>query len=302
MLRKIFDRAAAECVIDIIFRPDDKGKAKNDCRDELIAYVVEPTVPHGRKIANRLQSVTTHRSGLGLLFLMTGREGSQSRLVVSRFPADQGVIAEEHQQHLSVEFIERIFMKSSKAYKSAVYHSDSKASGFWDGKAIDRQISGPKELSDYWIREFLASELRTTGPAGTKRMAVALRDAIRQAESVEVKHELVSAAGLLRARAGQVTSGRQLVAELGISESATAVLRAALPRAELMDEVFRFDRDEFEKHVLYRWIELDNGGMLVAADDAFSDVFQREAMDAAVNLERFSTEGRVIDERLRRTK
>ena len=87
-----------------------------------------------------------HRSGLGLLFLIKGEMNGEQRLVISRFPADQGVIAEEQQEQLSVEFVERVFMKSAKAYKSAIYSSDAPERGFWDGRAVDLQITGPPRI------------------------------------------------------------------------------------------------------------------------------------------------------------
>ena len=53
-------------------------------------------------VAERLQSVTTGRSGLGLLFLINGREGGTQKTVVSRFPAEQGVLAEEKGNSLTM--------------------------------------------------------------------------------------------------------------------------------------------------------------------------------------------------------
>lgn len=298
----VFERAHVECDIDITFTPKDDGSQENECRDLLVSYAEHPSVPLGRKLAARLQTITTHRSKLGLLFMMYGRESGLHRLVVSRFPADQGIIAEEHKDKLSVEFIERVFMKSAKAYKSAYFESDSLEGGFWEGRAIDHQISGPRELSDYWIRDFLASELRTTAAAGTKRMAVAIRDAIKSTEDLTVREELIAATTLLRSRDGTSASGEQLVERLGLSEKASSALKDALPRPELMSEVFQFDRSEFEKHIMYRLVELDNGGSLLAEDAAFDSVFTRTPVDDASGSVRFSTEGRVIDARLRKTK
>src|SRR4051794_13073039 len=80
MLTSIYDKAPKDCDIDVAFRPDDQGQQQNACRDELAAYARASTLPHGRTIASRLQQVTTHRSGLGLLFLMTGAEDTASRL------------------------------------------------------------------------------------------------------------------------------------------------------------------------------------------------------------------------------
>lgn len=302
MLTGVFNRAHEECDIEIVFRPDDGGQQQNECRDLLVAYAQEPSIPNGRSVASRLQMVSTHRSGLGLLFLMKGEVDGNHHLVISRFPADQGVIAQEHAQQLSVEFIERVFMKSAKAYKSALYSSDSLERGFWDGRAVDRQISGPRELSDYWIRDFLASELRTTGPAGTRRLAVALRNAVRSVHELGVRQELISAASLLRGQHGRRRSARQMVEQLGLSQPATVALEAGFPRADLMDEVFEFDRDEFQRHAPYRAVELDNGGLLIAEDAHFSEVFQQEVVNLAERRVRYVTEGRVIDESLRKTK
>lgn len=302
MLTNVFEKAPMECDIEIAFRPDDEGRQQNECRDLLIAYVASPLVPNGRVIAERLQMITTNRSGLGLLFLMQGKANGSQKLVVSRFPADQGVIAEEDESHLSVEFIERVFMKSARAYKSAFYQSESLDRGFWDGRAVDRQITGPKELSDYWIRDFLMSELRTTGPAGTKRIAVAIRNAIKDADDLETRQEFIAAANLLRGQHGKMVSGEKIIDRLGVSEKASSALEKALPRPELMKEVFRFDREEFEKHVLYRLVELDNGGILLAEDAKFDNVFERKAIDQVERRVRYSTEGEVIDTRLRKSK
>jgi hypothetical protein len=305
MLSRIFEKAPSECEIDIVFVPDDPKDPANDCRDDLLAYLAKPTVVSGRRVSQRLQKVTTHRSGLGLLFLMSGSEIGRTRLVVARFPADQGIIAEEKRSKLSVAFIERVFMKNAHAYKAVMYEDTSFNRGFWDGKAADRQISGPKELSDYWIRDFLKSELKTTAAAGTKRLAVALRHATRETQSVQVRQELVAAATLLRGQDGKTTTGRQLIDHLGLSEPATETLARTLPREDLLDETFQFDAAEFDRHLLYRLVELDNGGMLIAEDKKFDDIFEVEEVSGpqrAVNdlpVVRYSTEGTVIDERLR---
>jgi hypothetical protein len=302
MLERLFERATTECDIEIVFRPNNEGEQQNDCRDRLIAYAQEPTLPHGRSLAGRLQAVSTHRSGLGLLFLMKGISGGTHVMVISRFPAAQGVIAKEHAQRLTVEFIERVFMKSAKAYKCVHYSSDSFDRGFWDGRAVDHQISGPRELSDYWIRDFLASELRTTGPAGTKRLAVAIRTAIRTVPELDTRHELVSFANLLRGQHGQHRSARHLVEQLGLSEEARRALEAAFSRPDLMDEVFQFDRAEFQRNALYRAIELDNGGLLIAEDAHFDEVFERQVVDADERRFLYRTEGSVVNETLRKTK
>ena len=300
MLTEVFERASAECDIDIVFLHDADGKQNNPCRDLLVAYIADPTVTAGREVAKRLQEITTLRSGLGLLFLMKGTEAKRQRLVLSRFPADQGVVAQANAQQLTVEFIEQVFMKSAKAYKSALYSSEPVKGGFWEGRAVDRQLSGPRELSDYWIRDFLMSELRTTGPAGTMRLAVGIRDAIRSTASLQVRQELIAAVTLLRGQ-DKKRSVRKIVQDLALSPEAVGAIEAKFPRPELMDETFQFDKDEFDKHVPYRAVELDNGGMMVAEDSEFPKIFRREQLDGPGQV-RFVTEGRIVDERLRKSK
>lgn len=302
MLLGVFERASDECDIEIVFRPDEEGNQQNPCREEFVNYLYDPAELNGRSIAERLQLVTTNRSGLGLLFLMAGARENLQQLVIARFPADQGIVAEEHAESLSVEFLERVFMKNARAYKSALYESTSVAAGFWDGRAIDRQISGPRELSQYWISDFLLSDLRTTGPAGTKRLAVALRTAIRRVTDTGVRAELLSAVQLLGGQDGRRISATRLVRRLGLSESATSALRTAFARPDLMDEVFSFSREEFDKHAPYRAVELDNGAILIGDNYRFDEIFQREQLKVAENEVRYVTEGHVVDERLRKSK
>lgn len=302
MLTRVFNRAHEECNIEIVFRPSDDGQQQNDCRDLVIAYIRNPSTENGNLLAARLQQVSTHRSGLGLLFLMKGEVDGKHQLIISRFPADQGVIAQENAGSLSVDFIERVFMKSAKAYKSALYSSDSLDRGFWDGRAVDRQTSGQRELSDYWTNDFLLSALRTTAAAGTKRLANALRDAIRSTDDFDVRQELISAAGLLRGQHGQRQSARQMFDRLGLSNPASDALESSFPRTELMDEVFQFDRDEFQRHAPYRAVELDNGGVIIAEDEHFNEVFQQEITNVAERRVKYVTEGRIVKENLRKSK
>ena len=53
--------------------------------------------------------------------------------VMSRFPADSGILAEQTAKTLNVQFLEKIFMKSATSYKSAVYTGAS-PSDFWEGR------------------------------------------------------------------------------------------------------------------------------------------------------------------------
>jgi hypothetical protein len=300
MLMDLYATAEAECDIDIVFRPEPDGRQVNECRDVFLRYVRDPSINNGRAIAARLQNVTTHRSGLGLLFLVVGDENQRVRLLLARFPADQGVIAQEEQQRLNLEFIERVFMKSAKAYKSVFYEGLPTDGNFWDGRAVDKQISNVRELSNYWIGEFLASELRTTGPAGTKRFAVALREAIRYSPDAQVRKDLLAASELHRGQNGRRISPERFAESLGLSGAAITALKDALPRPELFRETFQFDTQEFDRHAFFRSVELDNGAFLTAQNAQFDEIFRKEALQADGSRVRYTTEGTIVKEQLRK--
>ncbi len=308
MLQDLCGRAPNECRIEIMFRPNEDGTADNDARACLEAYLRRPSLENGRVIAERLQAVTTKRSGLGLLFLAKGeaRDGGHG-LVIARFPAEEGVVAQEHADRLDVEFIERVFMKNAKAYKSVIYVTTTLSAGFQEGRAVDHQLSGPREISQYWIGDFLASELRTTGPFGSRRLADALRTAVNATQSHPLKQELVSAAQLLRNQHGKVRSARAFLSRLVVSEDGMAAVQRAFARPELMDQSFRFDAEEFARHISYRIVELNTGAILMAEDTKFDDVFRSEPVVAEntarhSDIVRYSTEGEVVDQRYRKRK
>jgi hypothetical protein len=153
LLEGIYEASEDECDIDIVFNHAVSGAQQNDCRDLIISYLKNPTLPSGRSIAERLELKTDRRSGLGLLFLIAGKEGRNHKLVLSRFPTDSAILADEDQNSLTIEFLERVFMKSKTSYKAVMYSDASLVAGFWQGRAVDKQINAQAreniELLDY---------------------------------------------------------------------------------------------------------------------------------------------------------
>lgn len=300
MLQQIFDEAPRECRYDISFSPTENGAQKNTCRDLFLAYVKSPDLDVGHEIAERLRGITTKRSGLGLLFLILGKEGASYRFVVSRFPADQGILAEEAQHSLTVQFIERIFMKNATAYKSAVYEGAPSNGDFWKGRAIDKQIDSEIIISNYWIRDFLLSDFATTGERGTRRLASALREAVNKSSDIEVKEDITAAVRLSNSFDKKVTSASDFCTRVGLSDEATEAVKEQI-KDKLIDEQFVFLHDEFSNHVKFKSIELDNGARLTAQSDEFDEVFTR-SKEYDTNKVRFSTTGEVVDEKFRKRK
>lgn len=286
--------------IDISFNHGPAGEAENACRTLICNYIRTPSVETGRAIAERLGIHTTKRSGLGLLFLARGYEGVQPRIVLARFPANNGILAEQGDRALTVQFLERVFMRSAFAYKAVAYQDTSLDREFWSGKAIDRQInSNELDVSRYWIIDFLESDFRTTSAAGTKRLATAMRNAARKAVDLPVKQEIVAAVTLAQGVNGQTMNTEQFVERFGLSEAAREAIVKEMPYRNLIQEQFRFDAVEFARQVPFRSVQLDSGAILTADARTFDQVFEHENLADGV---RFSTTGRVISDKLEKAK
>jgi hypothetical protein len=301
MLKKVFDTAEEECQHDIAFVPDEEDEQRNECRDSVLSYIKGCDLPNGRLMASRLQKVTTNKSGLGLLFLMTGEKKGETKIVISRFPADSGILAEEKEKGLSVEFLERIFMKSATSYKAAVYSGRSHDKDFWKGKAVDKQInSADSFISDYWIRDFLRSDFLTPGEAGTRRFAIAVRDTMNRSSDTQVKEDIAALHHLVAGMPRKVTSAEDILKQFHVSGTTREQIKDQFPRAGLFGERFRFVPTEFLRHVAIKTIELDNGGLLTASTERFDRVFTQEVIDRAKALVKFSTQGIVVDQRFKK--
>jgi hypothetical protein len=299
LLDEIYSAAEQQCTIDIAFNPSASGTQDNACRALFIDYVGSPTLARGRRIAERLETVTTRRSGMGLLFLIAGKEGRDYKIVVSRFPTDVAILAEENREELSVEFLERVFMKNATAYKAVVYRHASLKAGFWTGRAVDRQINDRvAQISDYWIADFLVSDFEVTGAAGTRRLAQAMRNAARASTNLEIKSEIAAAVTLAKSLKGKKSTTLGFETLLNLSKEAISAINAQIP--DHVDDQFLFDWNEFSQYLAYRSVELDNGAILTAESPDFDEVFHRD--EAPGGRVRFSTVGRITSERLGKSK
>jgi len=303
MLDGLFLRAAEDCIVPIMFRSDTKDQM-NPVREELQALLATPSVESAAPLALRLQRSTAGTSGMGLMFICIGTEtgaaAGENRILISRFPADEGVVAERSDATLTVQFVEQVFLKSAYSYKAATFVADGRVDQLWKGSIVDRQLNhGSKAVADYWIVDFLAAEFATTAAAGTKRLAAALREAISSTTKVAIKQEIAAAAQL----AGNIPNRAMTVAgfceRFNFSDETKAAVVACIRPPRLANDRFRFDAGEFARHLAYKQVELDNGALLTAPADRFDAVFehtQRRGRDT------FSTSGTVVDQRLRKTK
>ncbi|WP_175656723.1 hypothetical protein [Burkholderia ambifaria] len=296
MLSEVFDSATSRRDVPVTFVSDNQI---NPIREQLLAFFTKPRLASALPLAQSLQAATPGTAGMGLFFVCLGTDEGKAgkRIVLSRFAADEGVVASKNGSALSVEFVEQVFLKNAHTYKAATYRHEAGKSDAWKGIATDRQLNhGSKAIADYWIVDFLCSELTTTAAEGTRRLAIAMKDASRSTSDPQVRGEIVAAARL----AGNLTSNamtiEQFCDQFAMSQRAKDAVKAAVKPARLITESFRFDADEFIRHVPYKQIELDNGATLSAPTDRFEDVFHSEKIGDA---HAYSTQGMIVDEKLR---
>lgn len=303
LLNDVYVRSDTECTIDISFNQGADGKQSNPCRSLLLSHIKGPTLDTGKVLAERLATVTTRRSGMGLMFLLVGTEGKAKKAVVSRFPAHSAILAEAKRSALTLEFLERVFMKSAHTYKAVVYSDTSLTSGFWYGKAIDKQIDSRElEVSRYWIKDFLDSDFRTTPARGTRRLADAMKSAANKSNDLTVKREIAAAVTLAPGLSGKNMSVDAFMDQFKLSQVTREAIIRELPNARIAGENFKFEAMVFDSQVPYRSIELNSGAMLTAPSRRFNDLFTREAVEGDEGMYRYTTIGSVVNERIAKKK
>lgn len=289
-------------MIGITFNPKATGARVNDIRSQLLKLISSPTLQNARPLAESLQDQTTGRSKLGLLFIVLGSEGSKRRLYLSRFPADVGIVAQEDDEELKVELLEQVFLKNVTTYKAVLYEGTNvnlTSSHFWEGKAIDKQISDRLvAISSYWIHGFLDSDFKTTPVQGSQRLAVAIKNTIEDTDDIEIKDELVTASIVARRMNGQVFSMNNFAERLALSDKTRDALFKKINNPKCKFDEFVFDSSVFNKLVKFRSAILSNGAKLTAPSERFDDVFTREQTSLDSSEVIFKTQGTVVDEKL----
>jgi hypothetical protein len=299
MLEGIFAGSAGPHDFEITFNAQPDGTQENGCRSLLIDFQEKPVISAGLPVAQRLQRATDNRSGIGLLFLLAGDHGLKKRVIASRFPTDQAVLADLSAGGLNVEFLEQVFIKRLSSYKALLVEHQSPKDGFWKGIATDRQAGQSGEhISEYWLKEFLNADFSETPAAGTRRLARALKEAVKANPSISVKTEIAHASSLApTALAGKSLTISEFCDHFGLSVAARDTIQSQLAKPSLFGKKFKFDPSEFRSVAPYRTVELNTGAILTAPSESFEEVF--ESKSDGENVE-FRARGRVSDQRLAR--
>lgn len=301
MLSRVYERSREDCKTAVSFSTNNQS---NEARDLIVSYARRPRRDTGHKLAQRLQLVTDGTPGMGLLFLARGQEGNKTKTVLSRFPADVGILAEETGKGLNIEYLEKVFMQNSRKYKAACYEHASLDTGYWKGHVVDHQVAYGvlRSVSDYWVIDFLASDCLTTAALGSSRLARMLGEAVKKASNPSVKDELVSVAKLVPNLSGKKISAASVAKQFSLTVDATAAVRQEAKSQELFEEEFLLDKDAFSEVLSYKSVELNSGAILSAPAGQFDDVITQEVLDDATGLRLFKAEGIVADLRFKKAK
>lgn len=302
----IFERSQRECNIDIALSPSSDGRQANEFRDLALAFGQNGTIEDATVLAHRLGLQTTRRSGLGLLFLLRYQDNQKTQILLSRFPTERAIMAEEGDGTLTVDYLEQVFLKNAHAYKAALFEARSFGrSELWEGRVVDKQINTILgDASRYWVYDFLAADFRTTPIAGTRRLARAILDASKATGvDFEAKQELHHAAGLAKNLGGQNISIFDFSERMGLSESTRELLKSKVDEATF-HEKFIFNTDEYGRKISFRAVELSTGALVTAPSGEFQNLIKLESIetDGDRELVRISTEGILLADKLTRAK
>ncbi len=168
----------------------------------------------------------------------------------------------------------------------------------WTGQAIDKQITTDSTMAHYWINEFLMADFATTGERGTRSLAFALRSAVNSTKSLQIKEELVASILLAKGMNKKIISASTFGDSFELSNEAKEAIRKQM-KSKSYEEQFFFLADEFQKHIKFKSLKLDNGAILTADAYEFDSIFHKQQK---INNEvTFSTTGKVVEERIKKT-
>lgn len=298
MIKEVFDSSSIECNIDVRFESSDQN---HDVRELILDVISKRDQASAGNIAQRLASVTTRRSKLGLFFVVLCKEQSKDIVLLSRFPTEQAILADEKDGGLNIEYIEKVFVKKWSSYKGAIFSDSVSRSGFWSGKVVDRQINATDgDASKYWVEKFLGASFVATSLLGTTRFARALSSASRSG-TFGIQDEINSSITYMRQFDGKLSSIDEISGRLGFSTETTEAIKSQMPSGT-ESQHFTLDFSALRNSVSFRTIKLENGVSITADSTEFRDLVSMETQTTEngqyVNI---STSGKLLADRLTKT-
>ena len=254
-LFKIFDSAIDESLIEISFTSD--GYQNNTIRSLILSIVQNKTSAskalNAQKLADALYEVTDERNGTGLFTIIVGKKANTTRVVLSRFKGDEGLVNKGRK--LLIDYMSEVFTKRSKHYKLAVFEDIVSDKSFWKGFSVDKQISSHtiKSISFFWVEKFLTAKTALTSAQGTMHFSRVIRTMLSKTTNLEEQDEIISGVINLRSKRGLQISVSDFC-KTYLSEEISNKIREQSGNDDFFNSVFTIDnevyRKEFGKTVL----------------------------------------------------
>jgi len=298
-LTELFKNSEKECDIQIRFVPKT-GKQDNDVRDLIVKICKKFTLENCEPLVKSLTRLTDKKIKEGLLFFIYAKEHTDMKLLIARFPSEEGITVKHDNGKYVFEVIDDVFLKNSRKYKAVYYQSKLvKLDNFWTGYAVDKQIndSNVKEVSDYWVKDFLQSELKLNSNRGSIMLAKAVRKTITETIDNEVKEELIGVTPLVKNINTKALTIRSFFDKMNLSLKTKNEVLTRIDNPGLCEISFQFSSEKFAENCNYLIKILDTGAIAMAPTVDFSTIWNEEAAEDG-NV-RYSTEGKNIKIKVR---
>jgi len=300
----IFEKALSDCKTEIQFRSaklDQSNPVRSHIIQILSSRAQKKKEKSARDLAERLASVTDERSGIGLFLIIVGQKLQTLRILLSRFRSDEVVITKHSKQQLIIDFLDEAFTKRSHYYKSAVFEDIPSNNAFWRGFAIDKQIvsNANKEISSYWITDFLDAQSAITSVQGTMTFAKAMRTFLQQSDNLAEKEQIISALLGMKNKTDKPISLESVCRDY-LSDDLYHRFKAYFKDEYLFNSVFTLDPDTYQTELGSTIVGLENGLIITAPTFEYKRFVKEEVLpDGATQV---SLSGRLHDKKLAKGK
>lgn len=296
---KIFDESISSCRIEIIFKSNDSQE--NEVR-KILLDLINKTTPAEKMIladtlAKRLSKITDNRNGTGLFVIIEGKKADSTRIILNRFREDEVVFSDVSGNELTVQLLTQAFSKKSRYYKLAVYEDIITERSFWKGFAIDKQktAGSAKEISDYWIKEFLDSEPSVNSIQGTKTLSRIIKSILNSSDTIEEKELIISGILALKNRSNQFTSV-ETFCNTYLNEELKQKIMYELNDNYTFQSSFEIDNETYTKELGSKITSLESG-VIVTAPTFLYDQYVDEA-DLGEGITQLTVKGKIKDKKL----
>lgn len=296
LLEEVFNKSEKECNIMIRFIALEDNQ-DNDIRDHIINISNNFCIDSCKPLVRNLSYLTDNTIKEGLLFYVLAEKENNSRLFIARFPGEIGITVTETNGVQRFDVTEDIFLKNSRRYKAVYYDSKDQ---HWIGYAVDKQVndrSGKiKEISEYWIKDFLKSELKITSKRGSRLLAKAIRKTITETKSEDNKQELIGISTTIKNLNNVKLSIKDILNSLNLSYGTKQEVMGKISDSKINNIPFTLDIKEFNDNFNYLVKILHTGAIVIGPAKDFDEIWDQEEIGNGEH--QYTTTGKAIKQKI----